>query len=292
MSQTHNAMRTAVGNAKQWSDVQASSANFLGEHHDCINSLQSILVASDPFPRLSPQLNHTSVQLLHHHEHYPASGLTHNTMFPLRAVSRSFPRIASRSTNYSTRSAFRTSIKSSLRTATASRQPLVSRLAAFSTSAVRSDTASQELSAKLANEISLEAENAERKTDSDSNVETFLANNSWEVIDNSGEQDVVLKRTYDDETIMVTFSIADFNTPGVYDTESDEAFHDEETDDPGEMTAQSGGGNTKGAVNQGRTPQGNFKVAPEDSIAPADREELANEEVGHTTHAGNQETTR
>lgn len=200
-------------------------------------------------------------------------------MLSLRAFSRSLPRVASRSANYSTRSAIRPSIQSSLRTAASSRQPLTSRLAAFSTSSIRQDTASQELSAKLGNEISLEAENAERKTDSDSNVEAFLSNNNWEVIDTPGVQDVVLKRKYDDETIMVSFSIADFNTPGVYDTEGDEAYGDEEMDDPGEMTAQSGGGNTKGAVNQGRTSQGNFKVAPEDSIAPADREELANEEV-------------
>lgn len=202
-------------------------------------------------------------------------------MFSVRAFSRSFPRIASRSANYSTRSAFRPSTQNPLRTLTPLCQPLTSRLAAFSTSVVRADTASQELSAKLGNEISLEAENAERKTDSDSNVEAFLSNNSWEVIDNSGEQDVILKRKYDDETILVTFSIADFNTPGVYDGEEDSAYSDE-MEDPEEMSAQSGGANTKGAVNQGRTSAGNFKVAPEDSVAPADREELQNEEVRHT----------
>lgn len=58
--------------------------------------------------------------------------------------------------------------------------------------------------------------------------------------------------------------------------EPDEAFMDEEED---VETAQSGGANTKGAVNQGRTSAGNVKVAPEDSIAPADRDELRNEEV-------------
>lgn len=199
-------------------------------------------------------------------------------MFSLRAFSRALPRVASRSANYSTRSAFRPPIHSSLRQATTLRRPVTSRLAAFSTSASRYDTASQELSAKLANEISLEAENAERKTDSDSNVEAFLSSNSWEVIDNAGEQDVILKRSYDDETILVSFSIADFNTPGVYDGEDDAAYSDE-MEDPEDTSAQSGGGNTKGAVNQGRTSGGNFKVAPEDSVAPADREELANEEV-------------
>lgn len=54
----------------------------------------------------------------------------------------------------------------------------------------------------------------------------------------------------------------------------------DELDDPTDMpeSAQSGGANTKGAINRGRSADGNFRVAPEDSIAPADREELANDE--------------
>jgi len=40
---------------------------------------------------------------------------------------------------------------------------------------------------------------------------------------------------------------------------------------------QSGGGNTKGAINQGRTKGGNFQIAPEDDIAPADRDEFRND---------------
>ncbi len=73
----------------------------------------------------------------------------------------------------------------------------------------------------------------------------------------------------------VYFSIADFNSPPMM-PEEDEAFMDESED---VETSQSGGANTKGAINQGRTSGGNIKVAPEDSIAPADREELRNEEV-------------
>lgn len=44
------------------------------------------------------------------------------------------------------------------------------------------------------------------------------------------------------------------------------------------METQSGGANTKGAVNQGKTAGGNMKVAPEDDIAPADRDELRSDE--------------
>lgn len=73
----------------------------------------------------------------------------------------------------------------------------------------------------------------------------------------------------------MSFSIADFNSPMMEGEEADEALMDDEEDI---MQAQSGGANTKGAVNQGRTSGGNMKVAPEDSIAPADRDELRDSE--------------
>jgi complement component 1 Q subcomponent-binding protein len=40
------------------------------------------------------------------------------------------------------------------------------------------------------------------------------------------------------------------------------------------MDVQSGGANTKGSINQGKTQDGNIRVAPEDRVSPADREEL------------------
>lgn len=54
----------------------------------------------------------------------------------------------------------------------------------------------------------------------------------------------------------------------------------DEVDDAADlpMEGQSGGANTKGAINKGRTAGGNFRVAPEDRVAPADREELADED--------------
>ena len=136
---------------------------------------------------------------------------------------------------------------------------------------------SQELSAKLESEIQLESDNSDAQHDSDTNVQRFLAENpDWTLEAPEGQQDVVLKREYDDETITLSFSIVDFNTASVFpDEEADEAIMDEEED---YETGQSGGANTKGAVNQGRTNGGNIKVAPEDSVAPADREELRSEE--------------
>jgi complement component 1 Q subcomponent-binding protein len=48
--------------------------------------------------------------------------------------------------------------------------------------------------------------------------------------------------------------------------------------DEGMPEAQSGGAQSKGTINQGRTQDGNFNVAPEDQIAPGDREELMDDE--------------
>lgn len=80
-------------------------------------------------------------------------------------------------------------------------------------------------------------------------------------------------------SIRVSFSIADLNAMNDDADEygEDKALYDE---DPGEIpeSAQSGGGNTKGIISQGRTKGGNISVAPEDRVAPADREELADDE--------------
>lgn len=82
-----------------------------------------------------------------------------------------------------------------------------------------------------------------------------------------------MTRKYDDETITVHFSISEFNSPSEeWGEEMDPAMADEE-----DMDLQSGGANTKGAINRGGTANQNFKVAPEDSIAPADREEMRDE---------------
>ena len=47
------------------------------------------------------------------------------------------------------------------------------------------------------------------------------------------------------------------------------------------MDTQSGGANTKGAVNAGRTSGGNIRVEPEDRVAPADRPELSDEDAAY-----------
>lgn len=165
-------------------------------------------------------------------------------------------------------SAFAPAIHNALRTCVAVQIPR-----SFSTTFTRRDDASQELAAKLQAEIDLESEDNANPADSDGNIELFKTQNpDWTIEDTQGEQDVLLTRKYDDETITVSFSVADFNNP-MPEYETDDALMDED-----EFDGQSGGANTKGAVNQGRTSAGNIKIAPEDQVAPADRENLRDEE--------------
>jgi complement component 1 Q subcomponent-binding protein len=144
---------------------------------------------------------------------------------------------------------------------------------------------SDELVAKLQSEISME-EDMKEDDDLSANIKEYLENSPFEVWaspfpsiatrtknlqveDKDGNQEVVLTRTFNDEKIRITFTTADLNNnvPGE-DMAEDAAFDD------ADMEVQSGGANTKGAINQGKTQDGNVRVAPEDRIAPADREEL------------------
>ena len=194
------------------------------------------------------------------------------TMMSLRAIARAAPRTASRAAHSTTTSSLRPAFQTALRSRTSIQVPRC-----FTTSLPRFDDVSQELAAKLNQEMQLESEENSAPADSDSNIDTFKSQNPhWEIVDEAGAQEVLLKRTYDDETITVSFSIVDFNTPMMENEDVDEAMMDEE--DEAIMDGQSGGGNTKGAVNQGRTSGGNIKVAPEDSIAPGDHDELRSEE--------------
>lgn len=86
--------------------------------------------------------------------------------------------------------------------------------------------------------------------------------------------------------IKVTFSIDDLNNQEEDPDQMNDPAMQEEFDDAADLPTdtQSGGANTKGAVNQGRTSGGNFRVAPEDSVAPSDREG----EEGEAEEEGNQ----
>ncbi|KAK4891444.1 Mitochondrial acidic protein mam33 [Elasticomyces elasticus] len=196
-------------------------------------------------------------------------------MLSLRTFARAAPRTTARIASYSTRTSFR---PASLQTP-AFRLPTSTQLPrCFSTTFPRFDDAALELAAKLNQEVLLEKEENSTPADSNENIKNFLGQNDhWNLVDLPDNQEVQLTRKYEDEDITVSFSIVDFNTPMMEDQQNemddDDALMDEEVE-----SAQSGGANTKGAVNQGRTSGGNIKVAPEDSIAPADREELRSPE--------------
>ena len=60
--------------------------------------------------------------------------------------------------------------------------------------------------------------------------------------------------------------------------DDDKALYDESSQDDIPENTQSGGANSKGTINQGRTKDGNINIAPEDRVAPADRHELVDDE--------------
>lgn len=143
----------------------------------------------------------------------------------------------------------------------------------------------QELSAKIESELQLEKEMRDSEK-LPSSLQDYLDSSSFELHDTPGQEEVVLTRKFGDESLRVSFSIADLNAmdqdPDDFrqdpnDPSQDPALYDEDDGSIPE-SAQSGGANTKGAINAGHTKGGNINIAPEDSISPADREELADDE--------------
>ncbi|KAF2099977.1 mitochondrial glyco protein [Rhizodiscina lignyota] len=198
-------------------------------------------------------------------------------MLSLRSIARSAPRTTSRLAIQSARpsiSAFRNTARLQ-----AKWTPFLRVAAApFSTSMRRFD-GNEELIAKLDSEIKVEQDIGDPETYR-GNVREFIENGPWELQDEQGSQEVKLSRTYNDEKIEISFSVADIASiePSSGMNDPDAAYDDAEYDNEPEVSAQSGGANTKGSVNQGRTSGGNVRVAPEDRVAPADRPELDDEE--------------
>ncbi|KAL8873439.1 MAG: hypothetical protein Q9174_001087 [Haloplaca sp. 1 TL-2023] len=139
----------------------------------------------------------------------------------------------------------------------------------------------QELAAKFESELRMEKETRDSDT-LPPNIQGFLDDSPFQLEDTPGQEEVFLTRKFGDETIRLSFTIADLNNMEQDEDslEQDPALPDEEATEAAETNVQSGGANTKGAINQGRTKGGNFRVAPEDSIAPSDREGGSYEEPG------------
>ncbi|KAJ4384632.1 Mitochondrial acidic protein mam33 [Didymella sp. IMI 355093] len=207
-------------------------------------------------------------------------------MLSLRNIARTAPRAA--------RLTKAVRPQSSLFRQTAAFQPAWSQAAprltaSFHISAARrqESDANEELVAKLQSEISME-EDMKEDDDLSANIKEYLENSAFELEDKAGNQEVILTRTFGDEKIRITFTTADLNN----NVNPEDALEDQAMFDDADMDVQSGGANTKGAINQGSTKDGNIRVAPEDRVAPADREELEDDyevdgegEQGFPAHA-------
>ncbi|GES57495.1 regulatory protein SUAPRGA1 [Aspergillus terreus] len=181
-------------------------------------------------------------------------------MLSLRTLARSVPRTVSRSLAVSSRSAVLRPVSSVPKFSF--NQITKPACAAFSTSSVFHQAAAEgdiELVAKLEDELKHEKASGLEDLDSSvQNIQYVLQNNSWEVKDVPGEQEVVLTKKFGNEEIRLTFTVADLQN-----LTEQEDFDDAALD---EMDFQSG----HQPANQGRS--GNVSQHPEDRVAPADRE--------------------
>ncbi|KAJ5769250.1 hypothetical protein N7520_003809 [Penicillium odoratum] len=132
-------------------------------------------------------------------------------MLSLRAFSRSVPRFS--------RSIARTSMRPAVLPKPTLLQPWkqVSKpaYAAFSTTSVFREPAAEgdiELLAKLDEEVKHEkASGAEDAKEQKASIDYTLQAGEWQVKDVAGEQEVVLSKKFGNETIRVTFTVADIN---------------------------------------------------------------------------------
>ncbi|KAL5337345.1 mitochondrial glycoprotein [Aspergillus crustosus] len=182
-------------------------------------------------------------------------------MLSLRTLARTVPRTFSRSISSSSRSAILRPISNLPKTSfiqPSLKQAIRPSYAAFSTSrAFRQAEGDAELAAKLEDELGHEKSSGlEDLETSVQNIQYVLQNNSWEVKDVPGEQEVVLTKKINNEEIRLTFTVADLQN--LSEQEDLDALNDE-LDFQGHQPVNQGNGK-------------NFAQHPEDSIAPADRE--------------------
>ncbi len=127
--------------------------------------------------------------------------------------------------------------------------------------------------AKLQSEVAIE-EDMNEDEDLSANIKEYLENSPFDLRDQPGHEEVVLSRTFGDEKIHITISTADLNN----NNPTDELAEDNAMYDDADIETQSGGATTKGAIDQGRTPDGNIRVAPDDRQVPGQQNELDEED--------------
>ncbi|KAJ5377588.1 uncharacterized protein N7496_004997 [Penicillium cataractarum] len=150
-------------------------------------------------------------------------------MLSLRALTRSVPRFS--------RSVARTSLRPTILAKPAIAQPWKQAIkpayAAFSTASVFREPAGEgdiELIAKLEEELKHEkASGQEDAKEQQASIDYTLEAGQWQAKDVEGEQEVVLTKTFGNETIRVTFTVADINNlaEDPMDDLADDALADE-----------------------------------------------------------------
>lgn len=150
-------------------------------------------------------------------------------MLSVRSFARSAPRAVARLTTASMRSGvarpstfIKTSAVSALRSSSG---------AAFSTTVGRraaDGETDDELSAKLESEIQIE-EDMKDQEQQPASIKDFLDNSPFELVDTPGQEVVKLVRSFGNEKITVSFSIADISNYDPY--AEDAALEDEEFDE-------------------------------------------------------------
>ncbi|KAK0721433.1 mitochondrial glycoprotein [Apiosordaria backusii] len=130
-------------------------------------------------------------------------------MMSLRAIARSAPRVLARPSTL--RAASAAVLRTAARPSFVATQKVS---AAFSTSAFRRAPAGEvdeELASKLTSELEFETSVKEGET-LPASIKDFLENGQFELTDVPGQQDVFLTRTFGNEKITVSFSIADLSS--------------------------------------------------------------------------------
>ncbi|KAE8351258.1 mitochondrial glyco protein [Aspergillus coremiiformis] len=180
-------------------------------------------------------------------------------MLSLRTIARSVPRTISRSIATSSRSALFRPVQNVPKIAIL-QSALKPSSAAFSTSRAFKQSPVEgdfELVAKLEDELKHEkASGLEDLESSVQNIQYVLQNNSWEVKDVPGDQEIVLTKKLGNEEIRLTFTVADLQNLSEQEELDEQALSDELDFESNQPTNRGAAGNVS-----------------QDPVAPADREQ-------------------
>ncbi|VUC30583.1 unnamed protein product [Clonostachys rosea] len=210
-------------------------------------------------------------------------------MMSARSIARSAPRVVSRIAGSSIRQ-FTVARPTTLLKPTVAAALRAAHASPFSTTtglrASRSET-DEELSVKLDSEIQIE-EDMKANEQQPASVKDFLANTAFELIDTPGQEVVKLVRTFGEEKITVSFSIADITNYDPYN--EDPALEDEEdfNDDVVQSTGKQASGSSRSAPEEDL--EGEEEEDLEDGTAPINLS-IVIEKPGKTNAALNIDAT-